>query len=172
MIAFKKLGKVCVPSGAKSFILKNVDKEFMRRRISQAGVHQEDPEDEAYIHSLNSQINQFIDFEKCNEKQILLFRNVSSHNDGWNPVYREGKKLKPLFFHVVVSGGGTLTVGTQRFKVDRGDVFAMNPNMDHAFEHDKGEYCISYSMSGCSRDIRFVREEKEVTQKRHNIKNT
>lgn len=111
MIAFKKLGKVCVPSGAKSLILKNVDKEFMRLRMSQKSVHQEDPEGEVYIQSLNAQINQFLDFEKCNEKQILIFRDVASHNDDWDPVYREGKRLKPLFFMLSFPVGARLPWG-------------------------------------------------------------
>lgn len=160
MIAFKKLGRVPIPRGAVSGLVGKLE-SIDRYRLKDYDLIQRDIEDypdSYYFEAIKSLSSQFYDLDSCIDESILIFKSIDDHNDHWPDTDRNGKSFKSLFFHTVIGGSGKLKIGTQSFRIERGDVFAMNPNINHSFVHDKGEYCITLSATGCSKDIRLQKE--------------
>ncbi len=62
---------------------------------------------------------------------FLAFRDVVKHNDDWEQVRYKKRDVAPAFWHVVLKGRATIKMGRKKLDVKKGDVFVMNPNIDH-----------------------------------------
>lgn len=90
-----------------------------------------------------NQIQRFLKFKahKENEDGILIFRDVSEHNDNWGKV----GKYKPYFIHVMLSGSGEIRIHranriVKKLEVSKGDVFILDPNYNHSYKHLRGKF--------------------------------
>lgn len=96
---------------------------------------------------LNEKLFGMVDVLDHKEAALLFFRTVAEHNDDWEDYWIRGKgNHHPYFLHVILKGGGTLRVGSKKNTVQRGDVFLLNPNVNHAYTHTIGAVCASYCL--------------------------
>ena len=83
---------------------------------------------------------------------FLVYKEVGKHNDEWDDILLEdGSYSSPAFLHVVLSGKFTMEIGRKKHQFKKGDVFAMNPNKDHAVKSDTlcMTYCMTVPMKFC-----------------------
>jgi hypothetical protein len=158
MLNFLKLGNIRIPrevsSLAAACLDANARAQISRYEISQCSLdisellaQREQLFKEFAAPLLNEKLFSMVDVLDHKEAALLFFRSVSDHNDNWEDYWIQGKGYyAPYFLHVLLTGGGTLTTGSKKKTVQRGDVFLLNPNVNHAYTHTIGDVCTSYCM--------------------------
>lgn len=174
---FILLGKLPIPAGIKGALMKDAKRHYRFNRMSSTKEvvnlntpsqfsKGDDIEDRTLLNVTIASMNQYIEIAKCDlsEVSVLVFKDVDLHDDSWNDQYFDGRRYAPIFFHTVLSGSGVLKIGANAYKIKRGDVFGMNPNVKHAFKSDGG-LCITACITGCRKHIK-KHEPESVLQER------
>jgi hypothetical protein len=158
MLNFLKLGNIRIPREVSTLANACFDAgargQISRYEISQypldtsATMDQSERQFKEFaVPLLDEKLFSMVDVLAHKEAALLFFRSVSEHNDDWEDYWIRGKgNHHPYFLHVLLKGGGTLRVGTKKEVVQRGDVFLLNPNVNHAYTHTIGEVCTSYCL--------------------------
>jgi hypothetical protein len=122
----RKIGEMTLPRGIAGKALSTLNRRDLRRN----GICQD------FDHEISTKIMDIFGVDNSSrEDGVACFTNIDKHNDFWPDVYVNGKPNKPGFLHVVLAGKFDLTVGTQKMTFKRGDIFVMNPNVDHFVEN-------------------------------------
>ena len=129
----KKIGTMKIPRKTSALVNNWVVPEDVERRIATNGrdVHESDDLD---LQALGlGGLPKEIPFPEHHNgaPQLLAFRTVEKHEDGWGRMQYNGRLVAPAFWHVVLKGRATIKMGRKKLDVKKGDVFVMNPNIDH-----------------------------------------
>lgn len=159
MLNFLKLGNIRIPRVASSLANACFDAgartQISRYEICQsqlgASITMSPAErlfDEFAVPLLNEKLFSAVDVLDHKEPALLFFRSVTEHNDDWAEYWVKDKGYyAPYFLHVLLKGGGFIRVGTKRERVQRGDIFLLNPNVNHSYTHTTGDVCTSYCLA-------------------------
>ena len=135
-----RIGQLPLPRGIAARGFATLDKLALNRRgLSQTELS---AEDEQHLRGRLHRATGDLMTHAGRHTNLLAFRAVEEHDDGWEDMRFKGRMVATAFLHVVLAGRFELRVGRKKMAFRRGDVFFMNPNVRH--EVITKSLCLTY----------------------------
>ena len=141
MLKLKHLGKVSLPRGCAASGMATLNKTQLRYRgLSQTVL------DSRFADEIKHRLSEIASeaLKWVSQESLLIYRKVGAHSDEWDDVRYKKRFVAPAFLHVVLSGRCDIRAGQKALSVKRGDVFLLNPNVQH--EVVSSTLCMTYCL--------------------------
>jgi hypothetical protein len=129
----KKIGTMKISRKTSSLVNAWIKADDVERKIATNGRDVQEIDDERLQFIGLGGLPKEISLPEYNkgDAMFLAFRSVEKHNDDWQLTRYKRRDVPPAFWHVVLKGRATIHTWSSKIKVKKGDIFVMDPNIDH-----------------------------------------
>lgn len=129
----KKIGTMKIPRKTSALVNAWIKADDVERKIATNGRDVQEIDDERLQFIGLGALPKEIPLPEYNkgDAMFLAFRSVEKHNDDWQLTRYKRRDVFPALWHVVLKGRATIKMGRKKLEVKKGDIFVMDPNIDH-----------------------------------------